>query len=153
MKLFDHLHLQALAKRIEMKGSLGLDAHVLSFKGHLSLFASEASLLTHLNQRALYIEAEIVFRPRCGLWRLRDFYELLVACRQQEGLAATAPSRAPAGGLRLPRSEEGWQAMLAAGLAKEKAFGKLSKEEKEAAAAEMRLCSACRGAFSKVIHI
>ncbi|CAK0903970.1 unnamed protein product, partial [Prorocentrum cordatum] len=35
--------------------------------------------------------AEVVFCPRGGRWRLRDFYELLVACRSEPPLAAAGP--------------------------------------------------------------
>jgi len=89
-------------------------------------------------------QAEILFRPRSGLWRLRDFFELLVACRQQLNMAKTEPSPALEGGLRLPRSEAGWQAMLKAGVAQPAAaFAMLSEEEKASSAAELRLGSGC----------
>lgn len=77
-----------------------------------------------------------------------------MACRQQDGLAATQPSAAVAGGLRLPRSEGGWKAMLAAGVTElRKPFGKLSAAERAAVAAEMRFCSACRGRFGEDLHV
>eukprot|EP00435_Cladocopium_sp_Y103_P045217 s423_g12.t3 len=88
-------------------------------------------------------QAEIVFRPHGGIWRLRDFFEVLVACRQQDGLAAVEPSPCPQGGLRLPRSEAGWKTMMAAGVAGDKPFAKLSDSEKASASAELRLCQAC----------
>eukprot|EP00913_Durusdinium_trenchii_P024014 g22552.t1 len=65
-----------------------------------------------LTQDTIYLfdhfgrQAEIIFRPYCGLWRLRDLFEVLVACRQQDGLTFAEPSLTSHGGLRLPRSEE-----------------------------------------------
>ncbi|CAK9016117.1 Hypothetical protein SCF082_LOCUS13047, partial [Durusdinium trenchii] len=89
-------------------------------------------------------QAEIIFRPYCGLWRLRDLFEVLVACRQQDGLTFAEPSLTSHGGLRLPRSEAGWNSMRAAGEAsKDMPFSKLSDAEKAVAAAELRLCAAC----------
>jgi len=63
--------------------------------------------------------AEIIFRPCGGIWRLRDFYEVLVACRclPVVGLVGVSPSSAHEGGFVLPRSEAGWRAMLKAGVA------------------------------------
>ena len=89
-------------------------------------------------------QAEIIFRPHCGLWRLRDLFELLISCRQQDGLAFTEPSSAPHGGIRLPRTEAGWNSMRATGeIDEDKTFSKLSEAEKALAAAEMCLCAAC----------
>mmetsp|Transcript_152458 Transcript_152458/g.270487 ORF Transcript_152458/g.270487 Transcript_152458/m.270487 type:complete len:501 (-) Transcript_152458:71-1573(-) len=88
--------------------------------------------------------AEIVFRPRDCLWRLRDFYELLVACRQEEVLAGASPSSAPGGGLCIPRSETGWQGLLRAGVAASKLhFSDLSKAALAEASAELRFGLAC----------
>ncbi|CAE8649265.1 unnamed protein product, partial [Polarella glacialis] len=40
------------------------------------------------------------------MWRLRDFFEVLVTCRQEPDLASLSPSEAPEGGLQIPRTEE-----------------------------------------------
>lgn len=89
-------------------------------------------------------QAEIIFRPYLGVWRLRDFFEVLVACRQQDGLAATEPSPCAQGGIRLPRSEAGWKTMLATGVAdQDKSFAKLSESELASCAGELRLCETC----------
>uniref|UniRef100_A0A7S4S6C0 Uncharacterized protein n=1 Tax=Alexandrium monilatum TaxID=311494 RepID=A0A7S4S6C0_9DINO len=94
------------------------------------------------------MRAEVVFRPRCGMWRLRDFYEVLATARRDEVLAGIAPCAAPEGGFRLRRTEAGWRAMLRAGAASPRVpFAELSDAQREAAAAEVRLGVGC-GALS-----
>eukprot|EP00930_Biecheleria_cincta_P056771 TRINITY_DN4282_c0_g2_i1.p1 TRINITY_DN4282_c0_g2~~TRINITY_DN4282_c0_g2_i1.p1 ORF type:complete len:420 (-),score=91.60 TRINITY_DN4282_c0_g2_i1:137-1396(-) len=96
-------------------------------------------LFDHLGHRA-----EMVFRPRCGIWRLRDFYELLVACQEEPDLQGAQPSLSAEGGFRFPRGESGWHAMLRAGVATPRIpFVELTHDQKAAASPEIRLGSAC----------
>lgn len=89
-------------------------------------------------------QLEVVFRPRGGIWRLRDLYEVLVECQSDPRLSGAAPSPAPEGGIRFPRTEAGWRAMLKAGTASPRIpFGELSPAEKAAAASEARLGLGC----------
>jgi len=89
-------------------------------------------------------QAELVFRPRCGLWRLRDLFEVLTTCRQDLVMAGIGPSPAPEGGLQIPRQEAGWQAMLDSGVAKPaKPYSELEAAEKASAAAELRFGVGC----------
>jgi len=89
-------------------------------------------------------QAEVVFRPRCGLWRLRDFFEVLTACRQNSTLSGAEPSSAPEGGVRIPRQEVGWRAMVDSGVAKSaKQFSELTVGETSSAAAELRFGIGC----------
>lgn len=92
------------------------------------------------------LRAEAVFAPRGGLWRLRDFYEVLLACRDLAGspLAGVLPSQSRGGGLRIPRSEPGWRSMLRSGVASPRApFAELSQAQRAAAASEVRFGIAC----------
>eukprot|EP00439_Symbiodinium_sp_Y106_P023069 s2193_g2.t2 len=100
-----------------------------------------ASLLCLIKDRWTY--PSLWTRARAGATTTRA-PTLLVACRQQLNMAKTEPSPALEGGLRLPRSEAGWQAMLKAGVAQPAAaFAMLSEEEKASSAAELRLGSGC----------
>lgn len=98
---------------------------------------------------------ELVVRPRGGLWRLRDFYEVLAECRAAASgaaasggaaaaLARASPSSCGSGGFRIPRTELGWHAMLRAAVATPRIqFGELSPEQRDAAAADLRFSVAC----------
>jgi len=88
--------------------------------------------------------AEIVFFPRKGIWRLRDYYELLVACRVEEVLADMNPSQCGEGGFNIPRTEVGWHQLLRAGVAPVKVpFAELSPEQRAGVAAELRFGLGC----------
>lgn len=88
--------------------------------------------------------AEVVMTPRNRTWRLRDFYEILVACQAEGALAGTRPSAAPEGGFAIPRAEAGWHALLRAGKAKPRVqFEQLTPVEARAAAAEIRFSHFC----------
>eukprot|EP00933_Yihiella_yeosuensis_P022338 TRINITY_DN1757_c0_g1_i3.p1 TRINITY_DN1757_c0_g1~~TRINITY_DN1757_c0_g1_i3.p1 ORF type:complete len:527 (-),score=105.81 TRINITY_DN1757_c0_g1_i3:12-1592(-) len=88
-------------------------------------------------------QAEIIFRPRGGLWRLRDFYEVLAACSQEPDLLKTSPNKA-GGGFLIPRSEAGWHSMLRAGVATPRIpFAQLTEEQLKAASGQIRFGFAC----------
>lgn len=88
--------------------------------------------------------AEVLFRPRGGVWRLRDFYELLCHCRQRSALAGVTPSKSAEGGLSIPRSEDGWHEMLRTDVANPRVpFRELSDVQVAAAASELRLGVGC----------
>lgn len=87
---------------------------------------------------------EVVFRPRCGIWRLRDFYEVLATARRDPVLAGVAPCSAPEGGFRLERSEGGWRSLLRAGAAAPRLpYSELTDEQRVAACAELRFGLGC----------
>lgn len=89
-------------------------------------------------------QAEVMFRPRCGVWRLRDLYEILLTCRSNPGLGKVKPSPAPEGGVIFCRSEGGWRAMLKAGVAQPRLpFAELTEEQLQSQAPEARLGSGC----------
>lgn len=97
--------------------------------------AAKAVLFDHLGHRA-----EVTFRPRCGVWRLRDLYELLVACQEDPTLKGAQPSPSLEGGLLFLREKCGWHAMLRAGVATPKIpFDELDDEQKAATNPEIRL--------------
>jgi hypothetical protein len=88
--------------------------------------------------------AEIIFTPRDGLWRLRDYYELLVACRAHQALARISPIQSAEGGFTIPRSETGWHQMLRAGVAPIRLpFAELSCEVLASVSAELRFGLGC----------
>mmetsp|Transcript_31418 Transcript_31418/g.73355 ORF Transcript_31418/g.73355 Transcript_31418/m.73355 type:complete len:545 (+) Transcript_31418:180-1814(+) len=87
--------------------------------------------------------ATVTFRPRGGLWRLRDLFELLVACRQDAMLPGVTTSNCADGGLRMPRTEEGWRMMLRAGVAHKRVhYSKLTPNDHKVAASELRFSHA-----------
>jgi len=87
----------------------------------------------------LACRGEAVFRPFGGVWRLRDFYEVLVAVRKDPALVGVAPISTAEGGFRIPRSEKGWRALLHAGIATPRIpFDELTVSQRMAASAEVR---------------
>jgi len=50
-------------------------------------------------------QAEFIFKPHSGRWRLCDFFELLVACRCEEALIGVRPSTSKEGGIIIPRTK------------------------------------------------
>lgn len=125
----------------------GVDVKVQSRKGlsrilHAGTGAGAQSPVQLFDQYGT--RAEVVVRPRSGIWRLRDFYEVLVACRGEAALEGVAPSAASEGGFSIPRTEAGWHAMLRAGVATPRApFSELTPAQRTAAAADVRFSLAC----------
>jgi len=92
----------------------------------------------------LGLRGEIVFYPRDGFWRLRDFYELLATCRGEPALQGIAPNTRQEGGFSIPRGEGGWRAMLHANVAHPRVpFDKLTPAEHRAVAAEIDFGMSC----------
>lgn len=90
------------------------------------------------------LRGEIVFRPKGSIWRLRDLYEMLVACQREEALLGATPSTASEGGITIPRSETGWHSMLRAGIASPRMpFCELEKVDRVKAAGEFRFDICC----------
>ncbi|CAJ1330806.1 unnamed protein product [Effrenium voratum] len=107
------------------------ELQIVHKSGHGLRGILNAGLPRALSDQALLFDrfgrqAEIVFRPLCGLWRLRDLFELLVFL-QELGLDAS-PATCVDGGLRLPRTARATQALEAA---------------EAASSPELRLCSGC----------
>jgi len=99
----------------------------------------EVGLLDHFRARA-----EWVIKPRGGTWRLRDFYEMLVVARGEASLAGAFPSLSDEGGISVPRTRSGWEAMLRQGVAEPPLpFAALSAEQLAEAVAEMRFTLSC----------
>jgi len=93
---------------------------------------------------SLACRGEAVFRPFGGVWRLRDFYEVLVAVREDPTLAGVAPISTAEGGFRIPRSEDGWRALLRAAVATPRIpFDELTVSQRLAASAEVRFGIGC----------
>eukprot|EP00747_Dinoflagellata_sp_TGD_P179451 gnl/TRDRNA2_/TRDRNA2_30266_c0_seq1.p1 gnl/TRDRNA2_/TRDRNA2_30266_c0~~gnl/TRDRNA2_/TRDRNA2_30266_c0_seq1.p1 ORF type:complete len:484 (+),score=69.79 gnl/TRDRNA2_/TRDRNA2_30266_c0_seq1:47-1498(+) len=89
--------------------------------------------------------AEIIFKPHGGIWRLRDFFEVLVSCSSSEAaLAGIRPAAAAEGGFTIPRSELGWHAMLRSKVTTQRcSFKDLADEQHAAVAAEVRFGVGC----------
>lgn len=99
----------------------------------------EVTLFDHLRRRA-----EAVFRPSGGIWRLRDFYEVLATARRDRRLVGVTPSLAAGGGFSIPRSEEGWHSMIRASVASPRVpFCELDSAQRKAVSAEVRFCLSC----------
>jgi len=82
---------------------------------------------------------EAVFRPFGGVWRLRDFYEVLIVARNDPMLEGVVPISTAEGGFRTPRSEDGWRSLLHAGLATPRIpFDELTESQRIASSAEVR---------------
>lgn len=130
---------KALGLVVQNKPSSSLRSIRDTSSGTKTPSSGKAVLFDHLGHRA-----EIIFRPRCGIWRLRDFYELLIACQEETDLQGAQPSPSAEGGFRFPREESGWHAMLRADVATPRVqFCELSRDQKVAAAPEIRLGCAC----------
>jgi len=75
---------------------------------------------------------------------LRDYYELLVACRGQDALAGIGPSRSIEGGFAIPRTEAGWHQMLRSNVAPVRVpFAELTEDVCASIVPELRFGLGC----------
>jgi len=125
--------------------SMHMPPTAVAIKPTSEVFPAAGSKLPEALFDELGLPAALSFHPRGGLWRLRDFFELLLACREESALKGVAPSEFLEGGLRIPRTEAGWRMLLRAGVTKKRVhFSQLDADDHRGAAAELRFRKVCR---------